>query len=349
MPPNTTSSSEDRYAKQILLEEIGQEGQTILSRAHVLIAGLGGLGSSVAEILCRMGVGGLRLVDRDYVDFTNLHRQTVYTEEDADHVAPKAVALKDRLSRVNAEVRIEARVTHIDPSNVTRLVKGVDLVVDGSDNLDLRLLLNEMCVKVGKPFVFGAVHGTAGMTMGILPGESACLRCLLAEQEVGFPPSSRAGIYPPTVRIVASLQAALVVQALLRGRSGKDWAGQLHVIDAWTMEFDRVHVARRKERNPCPVCVKREFEYLRAERPAGPQVVVEGDTVIILPERRASVDLAVLRARLQRVEPVKVNEHLLWARIGDVEMAVFRDGRMSVRGAGDWAEAVHLYERYLGE
>lgn len=338
----------ERFQKQIAFEPLGSKGQEVLSRSKALVVGLGGLGSHVAEMLCRMGIGGLRLVDRDYVDVTNLHRQALYTEEDADQVRPKALALRERLKSINSRVAVEGKVWHVDASNVTRLLKGVDVIIDGSDNLSLRFLLNEACVRAGKPLVFGAVAGSQGYAMAVLPGVTACLRCLLSQNTVPQPVRDT-GLYPPTVRVTSALQCSLAVQALVRRKPEKAWAGRLHVLDVWSVEMEAISVARRVGSDPCPVCVRGEFEWLSAEKPTGPQVIVDDDVVNILPERKAEVDLNVIRARLQRVQHVKANEYLVWAQIGDVEMAVFRDGRMSVKGVGDWSEAVHLYERYLGE
>ncbi len=340
----------DRYARQIAFAEFGREGQEALGGARVLIVGLGGLGSHVAEILCRMGVGGLRLVDRDYVDESNLHRQCLYTEEDAEQVKPKVIALRDHLKAIQPRISIEARLRHVDASNVRRLLKGVDVVVDGSDNLDLRLLLNEACVRAGKPFIFGAVGGASGLAMGVVPGKTACLRCLLDGSGPLVPASTaEMGLYPPVVRMVSAFQAHLTIRGLLPGTEVQEWAGRVYALDAWRGEMEATQVARRTGEKGCPVCVRREFEYLEAEGHEGPQVVVEEGVINVLPERKMEVDLEVLRARLHREREVKANEYLIWARLGDLEVAFFKDGRISVKGASDWSEAVRVYERYLGE
>ena len=340
-----------RYERQIRFDKLGEEGQRALARSKITILGVGGLGSHVATTLARMGVGHLRIVDRDLVELGNLHRQACYTEEDVREGLPKVIALQRHLGSANSTVRIEPVLAHVDPFNILDLLRGSDLVIDGTDSLGARFLLNEAAVELGIPFVHGAIAGSAGLALGIEPGTTACLFCAFGEEKPQQQPrgirGSVAGIFPPSVEIVAALESALAVRRLVEGAT--DWGGTLFAIDPWTGDFDASPVKRRTGRDACPICVRHRYEWLGGEKPEGPRVDVDEDQINVIPEKPRTVDFDVIATRLQRANEVKRNEYVLLARLGDLELTVFNDGRLAVKGTNDWAEAVHLYERYLAE
>ncbi len=340
-----------RYERQIRFDKLGERGQQALSRAKVTIVGAGGLGSHVATTLARMGVGFLRVIDRDLVEIGNLHRQACYTEEDVRRALPKVFALHEHLTSANPSVRIEPVLTHVDPYNVLELLRGSQVVVDGTDSLDARFLLNEAAVELGVPFVHGAIAGSAGLVLGVEPGATACLFCAFGDEANKPQPrgirGSTAGIFPPSVEVVAALQSALTIRRIVAGSSG--WGGTLYAVDTWAGDLDVSPIRRRTGRDACPVCVRRRYQWLGGEKPEGPRVDVDEDQINVIPEKPKTVDFDVIATRLYRANELKRNDHLIWARLGDLQLTVFKDGRLSVKGTNDWAEAVHLYEKYLGE
>ncbi|NOZ55260.1 MAG: hypothetical protein GXO73_00525 [Calditrichaeota bacterium] len=339
-----------RYERQIRFAELGERGQQVLAKARVTIVGAGGLGSHVATTLARMGVGTLKVIDRDLVELGNLHRQACYTEEDVQQAMPKVYALRRHLLAANSSVKIEPVLAHVDPYNVLDLLRGSDIVVDGTDSLGARFLLNEAAVELSVPFVHGAIAGSSGLVLGVEPGATACLFCAFGEEETKPQPrgiGSAAGIFPPSVEVVAALQSALAVRRVVAGP--EDWGGKLFAIDSWTGDLDTSEIRRRTGREACQVCVRHRYQWLGGEKPEGPRVDVDEDQINVIPEKPRPVDFDVIAARLYRANEIKRNDYLVWARLGDLQLVVFQDGRLAVKGTNDWAEAVHLYEKYLGE
>ncbi len=335
-----------RYSRQILFKEIGEEGQRRLRTTSVLVVGAGALGSVSSEMLVRAGVGMLRLVDRDYVDETNLQRQSLYDEDDLARSLPKAVAAREKLARMNSDVRIDARVEDMHPGNVRQLLEDIDLVLDGTDNFETRYLLNDACLEKGTPWIYAAAVGSYGMSFVILPGESACLRCLVDEQPPpGASPScDTAGILAPAVHAVASFQVGEALK-ILSGRR-ESLLGSLLSLDVWTGTFERFRA--KGPRAGCLACQRRQFDYLSGEEQKLAVTLCGRNAVQVRPARTETLPLGDIAARLGPLGDVRSNAHLLRFKTGENELVLFRDGRAIVHGTSDPAVARSLYARYVG-
>jgi len=337
----------DRYSRQILFDGIGEEGQRRLLASRAVIIGCGALGAVHIETLARAGVGALRLVDRDVVELSNLHRQILYTEADAAAGMPKAVAAARRVQAINSDVDVEGIVDDVGPLSVERLIDGADVVLDATDNFETRYVLNDAAVKHGIPWIYGAVVGGAGLTMTVRPGRTPCLRCVF---ETMPPPGSgptcdTAGVAMPAVTVVASIQAAEAIK-LLSGREELLHEG-LWQLDVWANRFARVGLGGLRERGTCPACDDRDFEYLN-ERGQTATAMCGRGAVQVTSARAVQLDLAALEERLSAAGDVSRNAYLLRFRTGDVEMTIFPDARSIIKGVSDPAAARSLYSRYIG-
>ena len=337
----------ERYSRQILFSGIGEQGQRRLLASRAVVIGCGALGAVHVETLARAGVGRLRLVDRDVVELSNLHRQLLYTEEDAAEGLPKAVAAERRVRLINSDVEVEGIVEDVGPLTVERLIKDADVVLDATDNFETRYLINDAACKAGIPWIYGAVVGGAGLTMTVRPGATPCLRCVF---ETMPPPGSAptcdtAGVAMPAVAVVASIQAAEAIK-LLAGRT-ELLHGGLMQLDVWENRFTKVALDGLLERGDCPACQLRRFEYLEDRGQAATTLCGRG-AVQVTSSRPVSLDLPSLAERLRGVGSVTTNEYLLRFRTGDVEMTVFRDARSIIKGVTDPAAARSLYARYVG-
>jgi molybdopterin/thiamine biosynthesis adenylyltransferase len=340
------SEIEQRYSRQILFREIGREGQQKLLASRVLIVGCGALGASHAEMLARAGVGHLRIVDRDFVEFTNLQRQTLFKESDAAERLPKAVAAKQRLAEINSGIDVEPIVADVNNSNVEQLIAGCDVVVDGTDNFQVRYLLNDASVKHNIRWIYGAAVSSYGTTMTIVPGETPCLRCIFDEMpDAGSSPTcDTAGVIMP---IIATVSATQVTEALKLLVGDVDSLHRsLMQFDIWANDRQRIKLG---EPNPdCKCCGQHVFEFLDAESHEFAAVLCGRDAVQISPANGTSLDLARLASNLSSLADVKQNEYLLRFSIDGREVTVFADGRAIVRGTDDIAAARSLYARYVG-
>jgi molybdopterin-synthase adenylyltransferase len=332
-----------RYARQELF--IGAEAQARLQAATAVVVGCGALGCTAATILARAGVGRLRLIDRDYVDIVNLHRQILFDEEDARAVLPKAVAAAAHLARANSTITIEPCFEDFTAGSAQHLCAGADVIVDALDNFEGRFLLNDLAVKLGVPWVYGAAVGSYGLCMAVLPGEGPCLRCLQEEEPPPgtAPTCDTAGIVAPAPIIVASLEAAEALK-ILSGR--RDLVNrQLIAIDLWPGTVQSIAVKRNEA---CPCCGARRFEYLEGERRRATTSLCGRNAVQIAAPATGPVDLAVVAAQLETAGEVLRNEYLVRAKVEGYELTVFRDGRAMVVGTHDPAVARGLYARYVG-
>jgi molybdopterin-synthase adenylyltransferase len=341
-----------RYARQVIYPGIGEEGQRKLLSARVTIIGLGATGSVLANHLARAGVGHLRLVDRDFVELNNLQRQLLYDETDVAEVLPKAVAAARKLRRINSNIEIEDIVADVSPVNIEGLIHDADLVLDGTDNFSTRYLLNDACVKLGKPWVYCGVIATYGMTHTVQPGITPCLSCIIGGMPAPgtVPTCDTAGIIGPIVALIGSVAAAEALK-LLVGR-GEINAGMLHV-DLWDGTFERFDLGG--PRPDCPTCARHEYEFLNAEAGARATALCGRDAVqVSVTGAGASGDEGnLLRALASRLEgagamDVRVNPYLLRAAIDGYEFTVFPDGRAIIKGVNDEALAATLYARYIG-
>lgn len=336
----------ERYSRQILFDGIGAEGQRRLGASRVAVVGCGALGSAQVETLARAGVGRLVVADRDFVEESNLQRQTLFTERDARERVPKAVAAARRVAEVNSDVECVAEVVDVNASNVERLISECDLVLDGTDNFSTRFLLNDACVKHGVAWVYGAAVGSYGVTLTIRPGVTPCLRCVFPEEPVAgsAPTCDTAGVIMPIISIVAAVQASEALK-LLTGRV-ESLHGGLMQFDVWRNEWRRIDAGARAP--DCPACALRRFDALGTEAGDMTTVLCGRNAVQVTPRRAARVDLEALAARLSAAGEVKSNPYLVRLRAGDYELTVFEDARAIVRGTDDASLARSLYARYVG-
>jgi len=336
----------ERYSRQILFEGIGAEGQERLRASRVVVVGCGALGSAQVETLARAGVGSLLIADRDFVEESNLQRQTMFTERDARERVPKAVAAARRVSEINSDVECEAVVVDVNASNVERLIGGCDLVLDGTDNFSTRFLLNDACVKHGVAWVYGAAVGSYGVTLTVRPGVTPCLRCVFPEEPaVGSAPTcDTAGVLMPIISIVAAVQASEALK-LLTGNVERLHGGLMQ-FDVWRNDWRRISTGARAE--DCSACALRRFDALDAEGGDMTTVLCGRNAVQVTPRRPARVDLEALATRMSAAGEVKSNPYLVRLRAGEYELTVFQDARAIVRGTDDAALARSLYARYVG-
>ncbi|MEJ7618590.1 MAG: ThiF family adenylyltransferase [Pyrinomonadaceae bacterium] len=335
-----------RYSRQILFEGIGAEGQQLLGASRVLIVGCGALGSAQAEGLARAGVGRLRVVDRDFVEQSNLHRQTLFTERDAAERLPKAVAGARRLAQINAEVNVEGVVADVHRGNVEALIKDCDVVLDGTDNFQTRYLINDACVKHGVNWIYGAAVGSYGVTMTVRPHATPCLRCVFGEAPGagGAPTCDTAGVILPIIHMIAAVQITEAFKLITRHETLLHNA--LLQFDVWRSEWRRIALGAPDAR--CPTCAGLQFDTLGAESAQVSAVLCGRDAVQIAPPAPVKLDLIALASRLRKIGEVKSNAYLLRFSVGEYELSVFLDGRAIVRGTNDITLARSLYAKYIG-
>jgi adenylyltransferase/sulfurtransferase len=335
------SFERERYSRQILFPPIGESGQQALLDAHVVIAGCGALGSFQAAALARAGVGRLTIIDRDYIEPSNLHRQWLFEEADAAEALPKAVAAERRIARINSAVRVRGVVADLTASNAEELFAGAGLVLDGTDNFETRYLINDYAVNRGIPWVYGAAVASYGVTMPVIPGHTACLRCVYPNPPEGAQPTCEtAGVLNVIVSAVASLQVADALQILVTGRA----PSRITTIDVWGGGIRQV---REPDRDAgCPCCARRKFPFL--EELARPPVTLCGRNAVQIREGERSVDLAALKTRLEPLGEVRANEYALRFVVSPYELTVFSDGRAIIKGTSDTGIARSLYARYVG-
>jgi len=243
-------TAQQRYSRQIIFEKIGRQGQEKISAARAVIFGIGALGSVIANNLCRAGVGYLRLVDRDRVELSNLPRQVLFDEDDVAAKAPKATAACSHLSKINSKIKLEPVIANVDSSNIEELIKGVDLVLDGSDNMELRFLINEACHKLKVPWIFGGVLGASGNCMTILPGEGPCFRCFVPELPPpgSFPTCATAGVLGMAPNIIGAMESAEALK-IITGSPALN--RKLFVLDLWNNTAEYLDLSKDPD---CPVC-----------------------------------------------------------------------------------------------
>ena len=353
--------ADNRYQRQTLLPQVGAHGQARLAAARVAVIGCGALGATAAEQLARLGVGTLRLIDRDVVEFSNLHRQALFDEEGARQQIPKAHAAAQHLSRINSTVLVEPIVVDIHAGNVEQTlglddesgagVPRVDLILDGADNAETRYLINDVAVRHGIPWIYGACVGTEGRVMSIRPAQSPCLRCIFPTppRPGELPTCDTAGVLPPAATLVATLQVAAAMRVLL---DPDHIERSLLTCDVWSGRFHRVDL-RNGIAPDCSCCVKRQLEFLNASDEQGRATFLCGqDSVQVRPGRNMPhIDLSHLADRWRRVGDVEQTPFLLRCRLHEstqLRMTLFADGRLLVNGTQSTALARSIYARYVG-
>ena len=342
----SNSNNHERYSRQILFNGIGREGQQHLLDSRVVIIGCGALGSAQAEALARAGVGRLRIVDRDFVEFSNLQRQTMFTESDAIERLPKAIACANRIREINSDIAAEPEVADVNHSNIERLISDVDVVVDGTDNFATRYLVNDACVKHEVNWVYGAAVGSYGVTMTIRPHETPCLRCIFPEAPpaASAPTCDTAGVIMPIISIVASVQVTEALKLLTRQL--RDLHNSLMQFDVWRNEWRKISIG--KPLPDCPTCGLGDYETLNAEARDFAAVMCGRHAVQISPADPVHIDLDALRKKLESSGDVKANDYLLRFRTGEYELTIFQDARSIIRGTDDISTARSLYSKYIG-
>jgi adenylyltransferase/sulfurtransferase len=336
---------EERYSRQVLFSGIGAEGQRRIGQGRVAIVGCGATGTCVASLLARAGVGSLLIIDRDYVEASNLQRQTLFDEADAAESLPKAVAAARKIAAFNSEVQVKAEVADLTPENVEPLLSqaGLDVILDATDNFETRYLINDWAVKSGKPWIYAAAVAAYAVTMNIIPGETACLSCIFpAPPEGTVETCDTAGILNSAVNWVGSIQATEAIKFLVGARD--KLRRTLLSRDLWTN--DGAEVAAARPRPDCQTCGRREFVHLAGER--RPQITLCGRNSVQIHERNRPVNFAEMSARLQPHGTVKHNDFVLKFWREPYELTLFPDGRAIIKGTNDAAVARSLYARYIG-
>jgi len=337
----------ERYSRQILFFGIGEVGQEKILAASAVLVGCGALGTVAANLLVRAGVGRLRIIDRDFVESSNLQRQILFEEADAREALPKAVAAERRLRAINPGVRVEGIVADITPKNALELLSGFPVILDGTDNFETRLLLNDAAISLAVPWIYAAAVGSYGVTMTIRPGDSACLACLLETGQKYAAPGAEptcdtAGVLNAAAGVIASIEAVEATKLL----AGKTEALHARLVscDVWSGRFQSVRVARNPD---CRACARRDLTYLEGE--AQPHITMCGRDSVQIHERSRKLDLRDLGRRLASASAAEVrnNEFLLRFRVPPYEMTVFADGRAIIKGTQDPAVARSLYARYI--
>ena len=333
----------EKYSRQMLFPPIGAQGQEKLLESKAVILGCGALGTAQANALARAGVGTLRIVDRDFVEESNLQRQILYDESDARERLPKAIAAARKLQQINSDVQVEGVVEDVDNRNIERLVAGFQVVLDATDNFEARYLLNDVSVKLGVPWIYGAVVASYATTMTILPGSTACLACIFPSPPEGtYDTCDTVGVISPAVSWAAAIQVTEALKILL-GHQQK-LHGAMLAYDIWTNQFQEV----RPRRDPqCRVCGAREFAYLNRTGPTHTSLCGR-DSVQIRPATSRQLDLAELKTRLEQFGRVRSNEFLLIFSVDAYEVTIFPDGRAIVKGTHDPAVARSVYAKYIG-
>ncbi len=339
------TTDRERYIRQIIFAPLGAAGQERLRAARVVLIGCGANGTVMANTLARAGIGALVIVDRDFVELNNLQRQVLFDEDDVTRGTPKAIAAVEKLRRVNSSIQIDGVVADVNAENIEELIDGATLVMDGTDNFETRFLINDACVKHNIPWVYAGAVASYGMTMTIVPHESACLRCLFnREPPPGtLPTCDTAGVIAPIVNVMASIASAEALKFLVG--AGTRNAGLINV-DLWENTFDSFAVARRDD---CVACGQGKYEYLEGARGGTMTASLCGrNAVQVNPGRGRALDLTRLAEQLRGVGEVSVNEYLLKFSIDNYELTIFPDARAIVKGTDDATVARSVYAKYVG-
>jgi molybdopterin-synthase adenylyltransferase len=336
----------ERYARQVLFAGIGVEGQTRLNSSRVTVLGVGALGTHAADALARAGVGYLRLIDRDVPELSNLQRQVLFDVDDVKAAVPKAVAAANRLRRVNPEIDVDPVVTDVNQFNIESLIEDVDLVIDGSDNFELRYLLNDATIKLDKPWIYGGAIAAHGMVMMVRPGETPCLRCVFPDPPSPgeAPTCDTAGVLGPVVAIVAAIQVAESLK-WLSGATDR-LSRSMTMVDVWDLSFRQVALGIPEP--DCPACGRRTFEFLNRDAPRQTTELCGADAVQVMVYPPAQLSLEALAERLRAAGSVDYNSYLLRFQTNGYQLTVFPDGRAIVKGTADATEARSVYARFIG-
>jgi len=343
MPDNPRPNLDDRYSRQILFRGIGADGQKRLAGARIAIVGCGATGSAVAALLARSGVGTLRIVDRDYVEASNLQRQTLFEESDAAESLPKAIAAARRIAAFNSQIVVEPEVADLTPANVDGLLAQTDLILDGTDNFETRYLVNDYAVRHARPWIYAAAVGSYGVTLNVIPGETACLTCLFPEPPSGTVETCEtAGILNSAVNLVASMEATEALKILVGARHRV--RRTLLSFDVW--HNDRAEISAGVPREACQTCGARNFVHLAGL--GRPHITLCGRNSVQIHEQHRPIQFSQLSAALAPHGRVRFNDYVLKFWREPHEITLFPDGRAIIKGTTDTAVARSLYARFVG-
>ncbi|MEQ8768238.1 MAG: ThiF family adenylyltransferase [Planctomycetota bacterium] len=339
----------DRYSRQVLFAGIGAEGQEKLLSSKAVLIGCGALGTVIANTLARAGVGSLRIIDRDFVDLTNLQRQVLFDESDVAANLPKAEAARRKIRAINSDVAVEAVVDDVDPTNVVSLVKDADVILDGSDNFQVRYLINDAAISLDKPWIYGAAVGSYGLSLTVRPKITPCLRCLFPAPPPAehSPTCDSAGVLGSIIGVIASIQSVEAIK-ILTGQLDRLSPYLTHV-DVWDLSFRTLKVEGARESSNCPACFEGRLEYLNAKTHSLATTLCGRNSVQISPAERRDLDLTALEKKLQTAGTVMRNPYLVRLSTGEHEITVFANGRAIVSGTEDTAVARTLYARWIGD
>lgn len=338
----------DRYARQVLFYGIGKEGQKTLMEKTAVLVGCGALGCTSANLLVRSGIKYLKIIDRDYIEESNLQRQSLFDEEDIKKNLPKAIAAQKKLQKANSLIQIESFVSDLNPLNIETLLQHAHLVIDGTDNFETRFLINDYCVKNRIPWIYGACIGSMGLTMNIIPLKTPCFRCMIEN----VPPFGTAGtcdtegIIAPIASLIASVQVAEALKILTNNYDAVSKG--LFKIDLWRNEIKRIFTEDIKDKTNCITCNQNHYEFLTKSSYSLTTALCGRNAIQILPPVGSKLALAKLAARLEKVGEVSYNSFLLRLKTGKYELTVFPDGRSIISGTNDLATAKGLYAKYIG-
>ncbi len=337
-----------RYERQMRFEPLGLEGQKRLGRARVLLCGCGALGTVIADTLVRAGVGQVRIVDRDFVEWNNLQRQVLFDEEDARTGMPKAVAAAEKLRRINSQVQVEPVVADLDARRLPQLAQDVELILDGTDNFETRFLINDYSLKHRVPWIYGGVIGAEGQTLVVLPGHGPCLRCLIQEPPPpgATPTCDTAGVLAPAVHVVAAMQSLEAIKLLSGNRQAvsRYWT----ILSLWDNTIRQVRLAWPDQGAGCPACSGREFPWLDGRRGSRTAVLCGRNAVQVVPDGKQSFTLQEVAQKLKGLGPLLANPYLVRVQVEGYELTVFDDGRAIIKGTDDEQTARSLYAKYIG-
>jgi molybdopterin/thiamine biosynthesis adenylyltransferase len=339
------AKQEERYSRQILFRGIGPEGQRKLANARVAMVGCGATGSALAGLLARAGVGTLRIIDRDYVEPSNLQRQSLFDEKDAAESLPKAIAATRKIAAFNSEIMLEPKVEDLVPANIEVLLEGMSLILDGTDNFETRYLINDYAVDRSLPWIYSAAVGSYAVTLNIVPKQTACLACIFPDSPRGMVETCEtSGILNSAVNLVASIAATEALKFLIGGSSSPQLRRTLLSFDVWNNE--QAEISAANPRPGCRACGERDFIHLAGE--GRPHITLCGRNSVQIHERQRSIDFAEMDRRLQPHGIVRHNDFVLKFWHDPYEMTLFPDGRAIIKGTTDAAVARSLYARYVG-
>ncbi len=339
-----------RYVRQMQFAPLGRAGQENIARSRVFLCGCGALGTVLANTLVRAGVGFVRIVDRDFIEPNNLQRQVLFDEEDIAAALPKSIAAANKLRKINSQVEIEAEVADVDPMNIESFAGDVDLILDGTDNFETRFLINDLSQKLKLPWVYGGCLGAEGQSLTIIPGETPCLRCLIAEPPPPgeSPTCDTAGILGPIINVVASIQACEALK-ILSGHPetiNRQWT----IINLWDNSIRQIDVSGLRGSGNCPACEQGVYPWLEGERTSQSAVLCGRNAVQVSPAAGTAekLDLAALERKLAPLGETSRNAFLLRAAIDPYLLTVFADGRAIITGTDEINTAKTVYARYVG-